>query len=156
MVRDALADDLDGELVRGFLDRERGNAPRVFGGLSDEDALLSSRVLKRDETGVPRPTLAGLLALGRHPQEFYPRLNVTFAVFPGISKGEAAADGVRFLDSKTVVGPIPALISETLAAVRRNMRVVSRMDGASRIDEPEYPDAAVPGPKREKGPCPAR
>lgn len=134
--------DLDQELVEGFLRRERAASPRVFAGLSDEDALLTMGVIK-DDGGVLRPTLAGLMALGRHPQKYFPRTNVTLAVFPGSSKESLAEDGARFLDSKTVIGSIPVMVSETLAVVRRNMKTASYVTGGARHDVPEYPEVAI-------------
>jgi ATP-dependent DNA helicase RecG len=134
---------LDASLVRGLLERERANSPFVFGGLGDEDALLSMGALARAEDGSLHPTLAGLMALGRHPQQFFPRLNVTFAAIPGRSKADLSASGARFIDSRTVIGPVPVMVSETLAAVRRNMRVSSYVEGAFRIDVPDYPEVAV-------------
>lgn len=143
MVREAEPDDLDDELVAGFLAKERSNSTRLFSKLSDEDALITMKVLSRDEDGSLHPTIAGLLALGFHPQQFFPRLNVTFAVFPGLTKGELTKENVRFLDSKTIIGPIPVMIAETLAALRRNMRTVSYMERAFRRDTAEYPETAV-------------
>ena len=143
VVYEASMGDLDQELVGGYLARVRSLAPRVFGKLADEDALLCARVLKRCDDGTARPTLAGLMALGFYPQQYFPRLGVTFAVFPGVSKGDLAQGGVRFLDSKSVIGPIPVMISETLAAIRRNMKTVSYMNGPYRVDVPEYPEDAI-------------
>ncbi|MCH3967377.1 MAG: winged helix-turn-helix transcriptional regulator [Atopobiaceae bacterium] len=89
-----------------------------------------------------RPTIAGLLALGRYPQKYYPRLAVTFASFPGRTKSDGG--GVpSLLDSETLVGPIPALVADTLGAVRRNMRTGGLIDGAFRKDLPDYPLVAV-------------
>ncbi len=143
VVEGADVSELDSELVDGFLRRERAASPRVFAGLSDEDALLTMGVTARASDGETRPTLAGLMALGRHPQKHFPRANVTFAVFPGNSKEELAQDGARFLDSRTIIGPIPVMVSETLASVRRNMRVVSYVEGGSRRDVAEYPEVAI-------------
>ncbi len=135
--------ELDPELVNGFLRRERAASPRVFSGLSDEDALLTMGVTGRGANGEPKPTLAGLMALGRHPQKHFPRANVTFAVFPGSSKENLAEDGARFLDSRTIIGSIPVMVAETLAAVRRNMKTSSYIEGGSRRDVPEYPEVAI-------------
>ncbi len=143
IVERASSAELDPELVAGFLARERAASPRVFSGLSDEDALLTMGVVGQGADSEIRPTLAGLMALGRHPQEHFPRANVTFAVFPGTSKGSLAEDGARFLDSKTIIGPVPVMVAETLAAVRRNTRTVSYVEGGSRRDISEYPQVAI-------------
>ena len=143
VVECASSSELDPELVAGFLVRERAASPRVFSGLSDEDALLTMGVLGQGADGEVRPTLAGLMALGRHPQKHFPRANVTFAAFPGTSKEDLAEDGARFLDSKTIIGPVPVMVAETLSAVRRNMKTASYVEGGSRRDIPEYPQVAI-------------
>lgn len=143
VVEDAGLDEFDDELVAGFLLRERAMSPRVFADLSDEDALLTMGAIGAAADGSLHPTLAGLMALGRHPQRRFPRANVTFAVFPGTSKDCLALDGVRFLDSRTIIGPIPVMVAETLAAIRRNMKVASYVEGAARVDAPDYPDIAI-------------
>lgn len=135
--------ELDSELVSGFLRRERAASPRVFSGLSDEDALLTMGVTGRGPDGAVKPTLAGLMALGRHPQKHFPRANVTFAAFPGSSKEELAEDGARFLDSRTIIGSIPVMVAETLVAIRRNMKTTSYIEGGSRRDVSEYPEVAI-------------
>lgn len=143
VIEDADVSELDPELVDGFLKRERAASPRVFAGLSDEDALLTMGVTGRSESGGLKPTLAGLMALGRHPQRHFPRANVTFAVFPETSKDELAENGARFLDSRTVIGPIPVMVAETLAAVRRNMKISSFVEGGARRDVYDYPEVAI-------------
>lgn len=142
VVSGATVEELDGELLAGFLRRERANSPRIFGRLSDEDALMSMNVVARDQAGVVRPTLAGLMAFAVHPQRHFPRANVTFAVFGGTAK-TGIAGGPRFLDSRTIDGPIPVMISEVLASLRRNMKVTSYIEGALRRDIPEYPEDVV-------------
>ena len=43
--------------------------------------------------------------LGIFPQQFFPRLNVTFTVFPGTTKAETTSDGRRFDARPTVIPP---------------------------------------------------
>lgn len=143
VVPEATMDELDGELVEGFVRKQRAESPRAFNGMGDEELLEALCVAAKDGDGVLRPTLAGLMALGRFPQRHFPRACVSFSVIPGCSKADVTADNVRFLDSRDIVGSIPVMISETMASVRRNMRVVSRMQGAFRTDVAEYPEVAV-------------
>ena len=82
VVEEALPEDLRPDLVQGLLERRRSMHPRIFGGLSDREALMALNVLARGMDGRVHPTLAGLLALGVYPQHFYPRLTVSFASFP--------------------------------------------------------------------------
>ena len=142
IVPDATMDDLDEKLVAGLLERERGIHARQFAQLDGEDALVRLHVARRDEQGVMRPTMAGLLALGSYPQEFFPRLNVTFTCYPGLTKADTTADNLRFLDYATLLGSIPDMVNDLVAAVRRNMRVAARIE-VFRRDVPEYPIAAV-------------
>ena len=83
------------------------------------------------------------MALGRFPQRYFPRACLSFTVIPGTSKADASVEGLRFLDSREIVGPIPVMISELMVALRRNVRVSSKVEGAFRIDRPEYPETAV-------------
>ena len=143
VIEDATIQDLDTDLVRGLLKRERRMHARNFAHLSDEEALRKLSILKPDDKGVLRPTLAGLLALGSYPQQFFPRLNVSFACYPGTTKAEALQGGRRLLDSATLVGPISVVVEESIAAVLRNTRIGAVIEGVFRKDVPEYPIVAL-------------
>lgn len=143
MIPDATMEDLDDEMVKGLLRREREKHGAVFGKLSDIDALCNLGVIKEDGEGVWRPTLAGLLALGVYPQKYFPRLCVTFASFPGTAKAEVISTGRRLLDSETLVGNIPTMIRDAVDVVGKNMRTGSVVEGAFRTDLPDYPPVAV-------------
>ena len=125
------------------MQRERANSPRIFSTLDDENALISLKAVKVAEDGSIHPTLAGLMSLGKHPQKHFPRANVTFAYFPGTSKEVLSDEGARFLDSRTIIGSIPVMLVETLIAVRRNMKITTRIEGGTRIDTPDYPELAI-------------
>ena len=141
IVEGATMADLDPDLVAAVLRRQRELHPRIFARLSDEDALAALNVTTETPDGGAAITLAGLLALGTYPQHFFPRLTVTFAAFPGVDK--AQADGVKFADSQSMAGPIPAVLLDTVAAVRRNMRIGGVLVDGLRFDLPDYPPDAV-------------
>lgn len=141
LVDEALLDDLDERLVEGVLRRQRELHPRIFSQLPDEDALLRLRIVARGDDGSIHPTLAGLLALGSYPQQFFPRLTITFAAYSGETKGDGGKE--KFLDSRKMAGSIPEILQESLDAVRRNMRIGGVLDGAFRKDVPDYPEGAV-------------
>lgn len=123
IVPNATVDDLDPTLVSGLLERVRDQHPHVFAGRNDTDTLLDLQVLRHDDSdeshvgGVLRPTLAGLLALGRYPQKYYPRLGVTIAVFPGTSLDDVFRGDERLVASKSIVGPIPVMIDDTVESL---------------------------------------
>lgn len=143
LVPEATMEDLDVDMVAALLKRERDKHGSVFGKLSDEDALLNLGAVKRDADGVVRPTLCGLLTLGIYPQKYYPRLCVTFASFPGTGKSEIVSTGRRLLDSQTLVGNIPTMIKDAIDVVSNNMRTGALIEGAFRVDVPDYPLVAV-------------
>lgn len=143
MVNEATIADFDPGLLQGFLGRQRELHPRILGARSDEDVMLDLHVVRRDGSGELRPTLAGIMALGFFPQKFFPRLNVTFTVFPGTTKAERVDERRRFLDSQTIIGPIPVMIDDILAAVTKNMRTGAVIEGTFRRDVPDYPRTAV-------------
>lgn len=142
IVEAATLEDLDHGLVAGLLEKERAQSPRIFGRKSDTEALTSLHVLRKSQDGELHPTLAGLLALGVHPQQFFPRLYVSFAAYPGSDK-TSAPSGVRFLDSATLLGPIPYMVDDAVKRVSHNMRTGGVIQGSFRKDLPDYPAVAV-------------
>ena len=140
-VEGARLDDLDSQLTSALLLRLRETRGPVFSGASDEEVLHMMGVLAEAATD-SAVTLAGLLALGRYPQQFFPQLAASFVVLPTPS-GEPMADGTRFLDNQPLDGPIPLIVSGALDAMRRNMRRRSVVVGAGRDDIWDYPLEAV-------------
>ncbi|MBW3088947.1 putative DNA binding domain-containing protein [Bifidobacterium sp. 82T24] len=139
IVPGATRDDLDPALVGGLIARVREQHPHVFGGRGDIDTLLDLQALRHDDSdrrhvgGVLRPTLAGLLALGRYPQKFFPRLGVSIAVFPGTSRDDVFRGDERLIASQTVVGSIPMMIDDTVESLMKWI-------GARK---PDYPPAVL-------------
>ena len=118
MVREASRSDLDRRLVTAVLDRQRSLHPSIFANRSDTDVLTMLRVLTRDDDDGLHPTLAGLLALGTYPQQFFPRLTVTFTALP---TRDGKTGLTTYADARTMAGPIPAVLADTLQAVQQNM-----------------------------------
>lgn len=130
-------DALDPKLVDTFVSRIRDRRPHAFAGLDTGEALRRSKVLVGDHV-----TIAGLLALGKYPQEFFPQLMVTFVHYPTVN-GPNVTTGERFIDNIAAEGPIPVMVADTMAALRRNMVRRSTVRGVGRIDTWEYPQAAL-------------
>lgn len=142
VVEGATIDDLDASQVSALLSRERFLNPLVFAKLDDEAALKALRVVREDDAGVLRPTIAGLFSLGVYPQEFFPCLGVTFVAFPGTRAVPFGAEQ-RYLDSCEIGGSIPVMVAEVLRAVERNTSTAAVVEGAFRRDVPEYPQEAL-------------
>ncbi|KFI50517.1 ATP-binding protein [Bifidobacterium biavatii] len=123
IVAHATIDDLDPALVSGLLARVREQHPHVFADRTDTDTLIDLQVLRHDDSdaatvgGVLRPTLAGLLALGRYPQKYYPRLGMSIAVFPGTGRDDVFRGDERLVASKSIVGPIPVMIDDAVESL---------------------------------------
>ena len=140
-VEDSGLEHLDPELMDNLLRRLRTTRGPVFGRFSDEEVLNMMGVTV-EPTADSAVTLAGLLALGNYPQQFFPQLGASFVVLP-TSDGEPAADGTRFVDNRPLDGPIPTIVSTAVAAMLRNMRRRAVVVDAGREDVWEYPTEAV-------------
>lgn len=133
--------DLDDGLVASLLNRMRSRRGPTMAAQSDTSILRMLGVMVGEEHK-PSITLAGLISLGRYPQQFLPQLNVTFVAYPTVT-GRPLEDGTRFLDNEPIDGPIPAMVAGAQAAVRRNITRRAVVAGAGRLDIWEYPDEAV-------------
>ncbi|GAA2572763.1 ATP-binding protein [Winogradskya consettensis] len=130
-------EDLDDEALRRTLRRIRSGFPKLA---QSDDATVLFRLGITAERAANSPlTLAGLLAYGQFPQQFFPQLMVSVVVHSPDS-----SSGTRFLDNQTVRGSIPEMIETTLSMIRRNLAVRAVItDRGSRVDEVEYPLEAV-------------
>ena len=142
VVPDATVDDLDPRLVDQVLRHAAERSARAFSGVDQVTALKRLGALK-DLDGTPRPTLAGLLALGFYPQQFFPQLFASVVVLPTTEMGELGPEGERFLENVTVDGPIPVILQEVTAALRRNMSRAAIVRGLGREDRYDYPTEVI-------------
>lgn len=91
-----------------------------------------------------KPTVAGIMLLGEYPQAFFPQLSITAMVVAGTEIGDLGERGERFVDNQRIEGTIPQMLEETMAFIRRNMRVATVINGdGKRADQPEYPPVAA-------------
>jgi ATP-dependent DNA helicase RecG len=145
-VSKATPDDLDRRAVLRLLETTNRNSPRSFSGLSEHEMLTRLGVLVPHE-GSLVPSLAGLLSVGAYPQQFFPQLIVSVAVYPNEDAGHPGPGGIRFLDSAAIGGSVPTIVTDTIQAAQRNLRRSSRVVGAGRDDyweiEPEVIREAV-------------
>ena len=134
VIAQASVDDLDPRLV----DRFRGE-------ISDDDratALLKLDMIAEDESGIPRPTVAGVLLGSRLPQRWLPQAFIQAVAYRGASIG-AALDEPRYqLDAKDLDGPLDDQIAYACRFVARNQRVEASK-AIGRRDWPQYDPAAI-------------
>ena len=127
--------DLDVDSLARTLQRVRRNVSS-FRTLPETEALYRLLITAENNPGAPL-TLAGLLAFGLYPQQFFPQLMVSAVV---IGEGPAA---VRFVDNSTIRGSIPQMIEDTMAFVERNLAVAAVITERGRQDRWEFPLPAI-------------
>ncbi|MDR1265172.1 MAG: putative DNA binding domain-containing protein [Propionibacteriaceae bacterium] len=133
--------DLDQTEVKRLVERYRTRRGPIFAKASQDEVLRFAGVRPRGQ-GTDEVTIAGLLALGTYPQQFFPQLNVTFVSYPTVD-GRPMADGTRFLENVPLDGPVPQLVAGLVEVVRRSMTRRSVMVGIGREDVWEYPVEAI-------------
>lgn len=138
-VCEASLDDLDSSILDAIVQRNREITPRIFGKMDRLAILTKLGAIAQDpqDSGRYVPTLAGLLAAGIYPQEFFPRLNITFTVYPGVTK--AQVDGIRYIDTQSVNGSIPEMLMSSLELLKKHMNKGALIQGALRKEITDYP-----------------
>ena len=134
VVTDVSLDDFDPRLV----DRFRGS-------IADEDRITMLRKLdmvREDETGQLRPTVAGVLVGTRTPQEWLPQAFIQSVAYRGTNVVDAL-DAERYqLDAKDNDGPLDEQIAYACRFVARNQRIEASKT-LGREDFPQYDLTAV-------------
>jgi ATP-dependent DNA helicase RecG len=127
------AADLDQELVSAFVSTVHDRDPSGLGRFDDDAELLARAGVT---TGDGTPTVAGVLALGVHPQQWFPRYVIQLAADP--QPGDPA--GTRARNQVVLSGAVPRMLESAMTWARRNFdtAIVSESDGTVR-DQPSYP-----------------
>ncbi len=108
----------------------------VAGAADPRRGLLNLRLLARDETGVGRATVAGILLCTPAPQDWLPQATIVATHYRGLDRASGQ------LDAQEIAGPLPAQIAGAVQFVVRNMRVSARKM-PEREDVSQYSRAAV-------------
>ena len=137
IVEDADVSDLSTELINRLTTRP-SNARMFKGTPTEREKLIRANVTDK-RGGV---TLAGLLTCGTYPQQFYPRLNIDVALHAGTEKSDPSVRE-RFLDRAICEGATGEAIGEAYAAIVRNLRTYSVIEGVGRKDVLEIPPDAI-------------
>lgn len=128
--------DLDWPSLRRTLQRVQAGSPKLR--VEDETTVLFRLGVLAEPTPDSPLTLAGLLTFGEYPQQVFPQLMVSVVVHPPDGRSD-----VRFLDNVTIRGSIPDMISEALAAIRRNLAARADVGDLGRTDRLDYPLESV-------------
>ena len=138
----ATLDDLDSDLIERYrqeLERRRPGAPQLRQPVEELLLGLGAAVKLRRRL---RPTLAGMLFFGRHPQSFYPAFTITFIHFAGKSTVGEGPNDALYLDNREFQGTIPQLLEGIRATVFEKLSKRAVVEGFVRQDLLEYPEFA--------------
>ncbi len=130
-------EDIDGEKVKRFREKYKDiNATELQG--SDEDMLKSLGCLTAD-SGQLKPTNAGILLFGKHPQDFFPHSTIRIAIYPGDDVG------TEHVDIREFGGDIFSQVDEAEKYIRRYVYTPSIMKFGriAREEMPQYPYFAI-------------
>jgi len=128
----ATFDDLDPQLVASYLATVRERDATGLGRFDNVELLRRAGVTVADG----QPTVAGLLALGAHPQQFFPRFVIQAAAEPLPGDPPEA----RARNQVTITGPIPRMLDAALDWARRTFDTTIVSDPAGSVtDRPAYP-----------------
>ena len=141
-VAEASREHLDDELCTELVKRATERTPRAFKGQNEDEVLTGLGVLTT-AGGETRPTLAGLLTVGKYPQQFFPQLFISFVVFPGRDRASLGPSGERFYDNLSLDGPIPDQLDAAIDAMRKHMSRAAIIHGIGREDRYDYPIEAL-------------
>ena len=135
--RKASLQDLDLQRVGAYLRLRGGLATQSSRFEELEAVLVGMDCATVSAHGEVRPTNAGLLFFGAHPQRFLPHSEVVCVLF----RDEVGVGG--YLDRKIITGTLQSLIDETELFLQKYIAVGARIEGWKRVDLPEYPMEAL-------------
>jgi ATP-dependent DNA helicase RecG len=115
--------DLDEDLVNRYLERVKGAVRR--------DVVLASRGLVAPHGRSMRPTVAGLLVLGKEPQRFFPEAVVRLLRYQGPSRETGARSNV--VRDVRLDGPLSLQIDAARRRVRRWLPSAIRLQRTGRF-----------------------
>ena len=133
IVTEARMRDLDEQALDHIVATHQGS--KALRGITDRTEQLA-RLNILDNSGGIR--LAGLLAAGQYPQQYYPKLVIDVAVHPHVAKAVPAA-GPRFLDRILCEGNMPEAIDQAVEATAKNLRTPTFISGAGAKTDTEIP-----------------
>lgn len=107
-----------------------------------EDLLSKLGMLRRDEDGVWRPTVAGVLMATHEPYSWLPGAFVQAVAYRGTGPVPEGSRALYQLDAQDIGGPADHQIVEACRFVHRNMKVGAIKD-IGRRDIPQFDLAAV-------------
>ncbi|MDQ1352408.1 MAG: ATP-dependent helicase RecG [Acidobacteriota bacterium] len=106
-----------------------------------EDMLAKLGMTRKDEDGVIRPTVAGVLMGTEDPRNWLPNAYIQAVAYRG-TEIRTDNDAIYQLDAEDLTGPLDAQVMAACTFVRKNMRIGARKR-EGRMDIPQYDMVAV-------------
>ncbi len=107
------------------------------------EQLMKLAIVANDDSGQPRPTVAGLLMASSHPEAFLPGAFIQAVAYRGNEIAGAAEQGYQ-RDASDITGPLDRQILGACDFVRKNMFTAARkLPDGGREDLPQYDMLAV-------------
>ncbi len=134
VVHQASVDELLPELWNRFRTSRTGD---------DRDGLLTKlHMARRDESGVLRPTVAGVLLASRDPREWLPNAFVQAVAYRGKRVRPQGWGTPYQMDASDISGPLDHQVEQSCRFVARNMKVLGFKE-LGRVDRPQFDMTAV-------------
>ena len=109
---------------------------------SDAEFLAKLGIVREDDDGVLRPTIAGVLMASADPRQWLPDAFVQAVAYRGTSSVPEGPRDVYQIDAKDIAGPLDEQVIEACRFVYRNMRVAATKS-MGRRDIPQFDMVAV-------------
>jgi predicted HTH transcriptional regulator len=127
--------ELDEALWQRFAPAATNDAP--------ETILSKLAMAARDNQGIWRPTVAGLLMAAHQPQQHLPGAFIQAVAYAGTDVVPMGED-VYQRDAQDITGPLDEQICNACAFVRKNMQVAAfKHAQGGRVDRPQFDMTAV-------------
>ncbi len=136
-VGEAGVEDLDPQMVESLLGRVRTRRPGLATEYSSRDDIL--KMLNVMSPDGQHPTVAGLLALGRFPQRFFPNAAITVVAYSGNEPDPVTR---LELDVKCE-GALIKMLDTAVNVLQRVSKRRVQVTGITHQDIPEYPPLAL-------------
>ncbi len=102
-----------------------------------EIVLLKRNLLSREESGVVRAAVAGILLCCEHPERFLPNAFIDAVRYRGIRQ-----DSNYQTDAQKICGPLDQQIKQAMAFLKRNQTIMATKE-PHRVEEPQFSERAV-------------
>jgi ATP-dependent DNA helicase RecG len=128
-IPNATIEDLDPKLWKRFR--------TIISSKNDQEFLEKMKIIVKEENGVFRPTVGGVLMACDTPESFMSTAFIQAVCYRGTER-----NGAYQLDAKDITGPLDIQIRDACKFVDRNMRVYA-IKAPNRIETPQFSLNAV-------------